>query len=117
MTTESLRLLDMSNSHWGYEEINLAVKLGWMPDVNGNFHPGVPIRRGEFAVVMNRVLERTRADINETEMIDWTDNSPTSSLFFWDLQIASNSAPDTPAKNWTALQRPGAAPGDVFRGA
>jgi hypothetical protein len=114
MAAESLRLLDMSNGHWGYDEINLVVELGWMPEINGNFYPEVPIRRGEFAIVMNRVLERTRADIDERRIVNWEDSAP-ASLFFWDLQIASNSAPDAPAKNWEMLQRPSAVPEDVFR--
>jgi len=49
-------------------------------------------------------------------MRTWTDNANTSAWFYWAMQIASNSAPGAPPRNWAALQLPNARAEDALIG-
>jgi len=101
--------------HWARDAINLAGQLGWIagyPD--GRFQPNANITRAEFAAMANRMLGRTKEDIQTTDMHIWTDNLDQSRWYYWPIQIASNAAPNAPYRNWAALQLPNARPEDVY---
>ena len=102
------------SGHWARNSINLTAKLGFIqghPD--GTFNPNADITRAEFATIINRILGRTSTDIDTANMRTWVDNTDTSIWYYWAIQIASNSKPDIPYRNWLALQLPNARPGDV----
>ncbi|MCL2562736.1 MAG: InlB B-repeat-containing protein [Oscillospiraceae bacterium] len=107
---------DISGS-WARDNINLAAQFGWvLGDLSGNFNPDANMTRAEFATLVNRVLERTSIDIDTTNMISWIDNADTNAWFYWAVQIASNSAPGVPARNWAALTLPNASAEDAIVG-
>jgi len=100
---------------WARGSINLAAELGWVqgyPD--GNFNPNASITRAEFATMVNRVLSRTTIDIDTANMRTWVDNADTNAWFYWAMQIASNSTPGAPIRNWAALELPNARPEDAL---
>jgi len=106
---------DIADS-WGRDAINLAGQLGWIQgDGNGRFNPNANVSRAEFVTIINRLLQRTADDIDTAQMLTWADNDNPNAWYYWDIQIASNSAPDVYTPNWVALQRPNARPGDAFR--
>jgi len=103
------------STHWARNSINLAAELGWVqgcPD--GSFNPNANITRAEFATMVNRILNRTTIDIDTANMKIWEDNANTSAWFYWAMQIASNSAPGVPERNWAALQLPNAKAEDAM---
>jgi len=105
---------DISAS-WARDNINLVAELGWVQgDQSGNFNPSANITRAEFATVVNRMLNRTTTDIDTANMKTWIDNADTSAWFYWAMQIASNSAPGAPTRNWAALQLPNARAEDAI---
>ncbi|MCL2838142.1 MAG: InlB B-repeat-containing protein [Oscillospiraceae bacterium] len=100
---------------WARNNINLAAQIGWIQgDQYGNFNPDANITRAEFATIVNRVLSRTATDIDTANMKTWIDNANTSAWFYWAMQIASNSSPQAPARNWAMLQLPNARAEDVI---
>jgi len=49
---------DMDSGHWAYESAKNMVKMGYMEkDSKGRFNPGAAIMRGEFAVLIVKVLD------------------------------------------------------------
>ncbi|MCL2409365.1 MAG: InlB B-repeat-containing protein [Oscillospiraceae bacterium] len=105
---------DISAS-WAIDNINLAAELGWIQGyADGNFNPNANITRAEFATMVNRMLNRTIIDIDAANMRTWIDNANTSAWFYWAMQIASNSAPGAPARDWAALQLPNARAEDAI---
>jgi len=109
------RFTDIANS-WARDAINLVGWLEWMtPDQNGRFNPDQNITRAEFAILANRVLGRTMDNIDSTTMRLWSDNTDRNTWFFNALQIATNSQPNAPVRNWVALQLPGAMPDHASR--
>ncbi|MCL2827591.1 MAG: S-layer homology domain-containing protein [Oscillospiraceae bacterium] len=104
---------DIANN-WARDAINLAGWLNWMtPDQTGRFNPNQPVTRAEFSVLVNRVLGRTMDNIDPTTMRLWSDNTDRNAWFFNALQIATNSQPNAPIRNWVALQLPNALPEHV----
>jgi len=103
------------SEHWARDAINLAGRLGWVAGYeDGRFQPNANISRAEFVTMVNRILGRTTEDIQIADMHVWTDNLDQSRCYYWLIQIASNSAPDAPYRNWAALQLPNARPEDVY---
>ena len=117
------------SGHWAENYIVLAGALGYVEGSgDGAFRPDDPITRAEVATLLNRVLSRqveSAADM-QTDMITWPDNL-SGKWYYYAMQEATNShffdrksdgisetwtqlrtAPD-----WAALEKPGAAPGDV----
>jgi len=113
-TIPNTNFRDVSANHWAWNSINLVTELGWMVGSGGCFRPSAVVNRTEVSIIMNRVLGRTQANIDRDRMLAWDDNT-IYNRFFWDVQIASNSAPGAPAMYWEALQRPNAQARDVFQ--
>ncbi|MCL2392699.1 MAG: InlB B-repeat-containing protein [Oscillospiraceae bacterium] len=98
---------------WARTHIHLAATLGWVQgDHYGNFNPNANVTRAEFATMVNRMLNRTAADIDIANMKTWVDNADTNAWFYWAIQIASNSAAEAPVRDWAALQLPNASAED-----
>jgi len=105
------------STHSARDSINLVTELGWVQGyADGNFNPNANITRAEFATMVNRMLNRTTIDIDTANMRTWADNANTSAWFYWAMQIASNSAPGAPPRNWAALQLPNARAEDAIIG-
>ncbi|MCL2569053.1 MAG: InlB B-repeat-containing protein [Oscillospiraceae bacterium] len=101
--------------HWARDAINLAGQLGWITGyADGSFQPNAGITRAEFAAIVNRMFDRTAADIRTADMHIWTDNLDQNRWYYWPMQIASNAEPNAPYRNWAALQLPNARPEDVY---
>ena len=111
----NINFYDVPADHWAYAQISQAAALGLMQGAgDGYFRPDAHISRAEFASLMNRLINRTVADIDVNNMIEWVDN-PYGTWYYWALQVASNPTPGVPPMNWAALQRPYATPNCVFQ--
>jgi len=120
-----------TTGHWAEGYIYVAVQMGWIlpGDFPESFLPNQPITRAETARLVNRKLNRLPGSADDllNRTLVWSDNVNPGSWYFIHIQEASIShytvrdydgyeawtglADDLP---WYRLERPGAAPGDIF---
>ena len=80
------------SGHWAENEINRAVKAGWIKGyTDGTFRPDQPITRAEAVTLINRMLDRTPdKDHLLPDMIRWPDNTE-DKWYYAAMQEATNS--------------------------
>lgn len=80
------------SGHWAENEINRAVKAGWIKGyTDGAFRPDQPITRAEAVTLINRMLDRTPdKDHLLPDMIRWPDNTE-DKWYYAAMQEATNS--------------------------
>lgn len=84
---------DTSN-HWAAESIRVAAQEGWVTGYkDGSFKPNQNITRAEVVTIINRMLERNPASVNDlgSNMITFTDNAKTTAWYYLAIQEAANT--------------------------
>lgn len=80
--------------HWAARYISRAAELGWIKGYSDNtFRPKKDITRAEAMAMINRVLNRNPASVEDLlpNMNVWNDNLDTSKWYYLDVQEATNS--------------------------
>lgn len=79
---------DVSKSEWYYDEIGLALQLGWITGDEYGFRPNDSILRCEAVAMINRVLERDCHNV--VDYTRWSDN-PMDAWYYADMIEAGNT--------------------------
>ncbi|MGL5512982.1 MAG: S-layer homology domain-containing protein [Sporomusa sp.] len=84
---------DVASDHWARFIIAFAEENGLVGGYeDGTFHPDANVTRAEAVKIMNAALGRSTDDISKiSDMKTWPDNSDTSTWYYKDIQIATNS--------------------------
>lgn len=93
-TSNTSRFTDVFSTHWAYQEIGIAEKLGWIagyPD--GSFRPDATITRAEMVTMVNRALNRLPSSeerlLSRARMVTFPDCEP-DDWFYLAIQEAAN---------------------------
>ncbi len=93
--SEGLSFSDVPSTHWAYESILKAEKLGWIKGYPDNtFRPDEIITREEVVTIVNRMLNRKAdekyVEDHRNELVQYTDLQ-TNHWSYLDIMEASNS--------------------------
>lgn len=94
---------------WRAQKITFEAGNGWVMGLqDGVFAPDEPLTRAQFAVILNRVLERTPESLDDLMigMPLFSDNTDTTAWYFLALQEAATEHSFTRTQSgerWTAL--------------